>query len=160
MNSPSFSRTGLHLIRVGGGLLLVALAVASVLVVASLLAVVGLVASLGAGVGILLTVAVLAEGIGCGLLLLRRDVGSSEGSHPAGLLEDEPQVSDPQDQVDEAESLWSRESRGGGARLFQGVTSCWRVERRRDVGTYHGGVEAGHLGVVDLTAAVLLFVAG
>lgn len=158
MNSPSFSWTGLHLIRVGGGLLLVALAVASVLVVASLLAVVGLVASLGAGVGILLAVAVLAEGIRCGLLLLGRDVCSSEGSHPAGLLEDEPQVSYPQDQVDEAESLWSRESRG--ARLFQGVTSSWCVQRRRDVGTYHGGVEAGHLGVVDLTAAVLLFVAG
>lgn len=58
-------RGGSHLIGVGGGLLVVALAVASVLTVASLLAVLGLVASLGAGVGVL-----LAEGIGGGLLFL------------------------------------------------------------------------------------------
>ena len=103
-----FGWTGSHLIRVGGGLLLIALAVASFLGVASLLAVVGLVASLGAGVGVLLSVVSLGEGIGGGLLLLRRDVCSSEGSHPAGLLEHEPEVSYPQDQVDEAKSLWSR----------------------------------------------------
>lgn len=62
--------TGLHLIRVGGGLLLIALAVTSVLVVASLLAVLWLVSSLGAGVGVLLTVACLAKGIGGRLLFL------------------------------------------------------------------------------------------
>lgn len=62
--------TGSHLIGVGGGLLLIALAVASILVVASLLAVLGLVASLGAGVGVLLAVAGLAEGVRGGLLLL------------------------------------------------------------------------------------------
>lgn len=65
-----FGWAGSHLIRVGGGLLLIALAVTSVLIVASLLAVLWLVASLGAGVGVLLTVACLAEGIGGGLLFL------------------------------------------------------------------------------------------
>lgn len=105
-----FGWSGSHLIRVGGGLLLlVALAVTLVLSVASLLAVLWLVPSLGAGVGILLTVALLAKGIGGGLLFLRWDVCSGEGSHPAGLLEHKPQVSYPQDQVDEAKSLWRRE---------------------------------------------------
>lgn len=99
--------TGSHLVGVGGGLLLVALAVASLLVVAALLAVLGLVAPLGAGVGVLLTVASLAEGVGGGLLLLRWHVRAGEGAHPASLLEDEPQVADPQDHVDEAEGLRS-----------------------------------------------------
>lgn len=88
-----FDCTGSHLIREGGGLLLIALAVTSFLIVASLLAVLGLVPSLGAGVGVLLTVACLAKGIGGGLLFLRWDVCSREGSHPASLLEHEPQVS-------------------------------------------------------------------
>ncbi len=101
-----FGWTGSHLIRVGGGLLLIALAVTSILIVASLLAVLWLVPSLGAGVGVLLTVACLAKRIGGRLLFLRWDVRSREGSHPAGLLEHKPQISYPQDQVDEAKSLW------------------------------------------------------
>lgn len=101
--------TGSHLIRVGGGLLVIALAVTSILIVAALLAVFGLVTSLGAGVGVLLTVASLTKGIGGRLLFLRWDVCPGECSHPASLLEDEPQVAYPQDHVDEAKSLWSRE---------------------------------------------------
>lgn len=102
-----FDWSGSHLVRVGGGLLLVALAVAALLIVAALLAVLGLVASLGAGVGVLLTVASLAEGVGGGLLFLRWHVCTSKGAHPARLLENEPQVADPQDHVDEAEGLRS-----------------------------------------------------
>lgn len=104
-----FDWTGSHLIRVGGGLLVIALAVTSILIVAALLAVFGLVTSLGAGVGVLLTIASLAKGIRGGLLFLRWDVCPSECSHPASLLEDEPQVAYPQDHVDEAKSLQGRE---------------------------------------------------
>lgn len=114
------------MVRVGGGLLLIALAVASLLIVAALLAVFGLVASLGAGVGVLLAVASLVEGIGGGLLFLRWHVCPGERTHPASLLEHEPQVAYPQDHVDEAEG--------------------------------HRRVESGDLGLVALTAAVLLLV--
>lgn len=89
-----YSWEGLHLIRVGGGLLIIALVVTSIFIVA-LLTVLGLVPSLGAGVGVLLSVASLAEGIRGGLLLLRWDIFSSKQSQPAGLFEDEPQVSHP-----------------------------------------------------------------
>lgn len=82
------------MIGVGGGLLLlIALGVTTILGVAALLAVLGLVPSLRAGVGVLLTVAPLAKGVGGRLLFLRRDVRPREGGHPAGLLEHEPQVS-------------------------------------------------------------------
>lgn len=103
-----FFRAGSHLIGVGGGLLVIALVITSVLTVASLLAVFGLVASLGAGVGVLLSIASLVVGLWGGLLLLRWDVCSSKGSLPPGLFEDEPQVPNPQDNVDEAKSLWRR----------------------------------------------------
>lgn len=99
-----FALTDSHLVGVGGGLLVVALAVASVLTVASLLAVLWLVASLGPGVGVLLTV-----GVGSGLLLLRGHVRPGEGSHPAGFLEHKPKIPDPQDHVDESKSLWRRQ---------------------------------------------------
>lgn len=65
-----FFRAGSHLIRVGGGLLVIALVITSILAVASLLAVIGLVTSLGAGIGVLLSIAALVVGIWGGLLLL------------------------------------------------------------------------------------------
>ena len=87
-------------------MLLIALAVLSALGVA-LLAVVGLVAPLGAGVGVLLgVIPPLGEGVGGGLLLLGgRSVCDPEGGQPAGLLDHEPQVPRPENQVDEAERL-------------------------------------------------------
>lgn len=65
-----FGWTGSHLVGEGGGLLLIALAVPSLLSVASLLPVFGLVSSLGAGVGVLLGVSSLGKGIGGGRLFL------------------------------------------------------------------------------------------
>lgn len=76
-----FSWAGSHLIRVGGGLLVIALVVSSIFIVASLLAIVRLVTPLGASVGVLLSIASLAEGIRGRLLLLRRHIRSSESSH-------------------------------------------------------------------------------
>ncbi len=149
-----FGWTASHLIRVGGGLLLIALAVTTVLIVASLLAVLWLVSSLGASIGVLLTVACLAEGIGGRLLFLRWDVCSREGGQPAGLLEDKPQVSYPQDHVDEAKSL--RAERCLDTSLS--VLLSTHIMVLFSVKTHHRGVKAGDFGVVDLTAAILWLV--
>lgn len=73
--------------------------------VVSLLAVVGLVASLVAGIRVLFVRPLLAVGFTCcGRFLLRRR-SSHEGSNDARLLEDEPEVSHPQDQVNKTKSL-------------------------------------------------------
>lgn len=76
-------------------------ALASYLIV-SFLAVVGLVPALVAGIGILLVRPLLAVSVGPGGFLLRRCGGATK---EAGLLKHEPEVSRPQDQVDEAKSL-------------------------------------------------------
>lgn len=77
---------------------------ASAHLVVSLLAVVRLVASLVAGIRVLLIGSLLAVGIGCGRLALRRR-SPHEGSDDARLLKDEPEVSNPQDQVNETKCL-------------------------------------------------------
>lgn len=158
-HAAACSWAGSHLIGVGGGLLLIALVVASVLIVASLLAVLGLVASLGAGIGVLLRIATLTEGIRSRLLLLWWDVCSREGCHPASLLEDKPEVSHPQDQVDEAESLPVKEVIDtviySNSVFVENLSS-----EPRTFGTYHRGVEARDLGVINLTAANRLLITG
>lgn len=75
--------------------------------VVALLAVVRLVASLVAGVGVLFIRPLLGVGVRCSGLLLRRR-SPHEGSDDARLLKDEPEVSRPQDQVNEAKSLKRR----------------------------------------------------
>ena len=107
-------------------MLLIALAVLAALGVA-LLAVVGLVASLGAGVGVLLgVVPSLGEGVGGGLLLLGRSVGDTERGQPAGLLDHEPQVSSPENQVDEAKRLggWEEQQGVRSSGGFAGAMRC------------------------------------
>lgn len=86
-------------------------ALASYLIV-SLLAVVGLVPRLVAGIWILLIRPLLAVSVGPGRFLLRRCSATEE----AGLLKNEPEVSRPQDQVNEAKSL-EEEDDGTGSTL-------------------------------------------
>lgn len=95
-----------HLVGKGGGcplLLISTLTVVSTLIVA-LLAVIGLVASLGAGVWVLLPITSLRIGIRGRLLLLGGLLAHKWCDDP-GLLEYKPQVTRPQDQVEEAKDL-------------------------------------------------------
>lgn len=71
--------------------------------VVSLLVELGLVASLVAGVRVLFVRPLLGVGVGCRFALRRRS--SHERGDDARLLEDEPEVSGPQDQIDETERL-------------------------------------------------------
>ena len=117
---------GSHLIGEGSRLLIVPALVIAPFSVAALLPVLGLVAPLGAGVFLLLAVpllfvALLAEGVGRRGFLGRGRVGAGEGSQPAGLLEEEPQVSSPQDQVDEAKHL----EECGGLRRQGDISAVW-----------------------------------
>lgn len=95
-----------HLVGKGGGcplLFIAGLTVFSSLIVA-LLAVVGLVASLGASVRVRLPITSLSIGIRGGLLLLG-GLLAHKGCNDPGLLEYKPQVTCPQDQVEEAKDL-------------------------------------------------------
>lgn len=95
-----------HLVGKGGGcplLLISTLNEVSTLIVA-LLAVIGLVASLGAGVWVLLPITSLPIGIRGGLLLLG-GLWAHKWCNDPGLLEYKPQVTRPQDQVEEAKDL-------------------------------------------------------
>lgn len=75
--------------------------------VVSLLVVVGLVSALVTGVGVLFVGALLGVGVWRGRFPLWRR-RPHEGSDDARLLEDEPEVSRPQDQVNETKRLEER----------------------------------------------------
>ncbi len=95
-----------HLVGKGGGcplLLISTLNVVSTLIVA-LLVVIGLVATLGGGIGVRLPITSLPVGIRGGLLLLGGLLAHKRCDDP-GLLEYKPQVTRPQDKVEEAKDL-------------------------------------------------------
>lgn len=126
VQAPSFGHnacpllTRLHLIGEGGGrtllpvslLPIIALRPVTSATAASRLPIIGLVAALGP-VGVLgpvpagaLPVACIAVGIpGCGLFLRGTGRRAQERGGPACLLEHEPQIADPEHQVQEAEHL-------------------------------------------------------
>lgn len=86
--------------------------------VVPLLVELGLVGSLVAGVRVLFIRPLLGVGVDCRFALRRRS--SHERGDDARLLEDEPEVSGPQDQIDETKRL--QRNTAGYRRLLGGTT--------------------------------------